>query len=175
MCTNISHPSSLDLILLSYLIYSSNNLEYPSTILLLPILLRYCSTAFSSILHSTSMEASYDFVIIGGGTAGLTIAARLSEIPKFSVAVVEAGSYYQITNPLLSSIPACAVASAGTLPSDNNPNVDWSFVTTPQEGLNNRKMHYARGKCLGGSSGRHACKSGTSDFPCKHSSIELCH
>ncbi|KAI0023222.1 choline dehydrogenase [Xylariomycetidae sp. FL0641] len=101
------------------------------------------------------MDASYDFLVVGGGTAGLTIAARLSECRHFSVAVIEAGSYYQITSPLVSSTPACAVSFTGSSPSDVNPTVDWGFVTSAQKGANQREIHYARGKCLGGSSGRH--------------------
>ncbi|KAI4862274.1 hypothetical protein F4820DRAFT_430923 [Hypoxylon rubiginosum] len=100
------------------------------------------------------MEASYDFVIIGGGTAGLTLAARLSEDPAVSVAVVEAGTYYQIGNPMFSSTPLGACAFIGTSPQDVNPAVDWGIATTPQKGASNREMHYTRGKCLGGSSGR---------------------
>ncbi|KAI1412206.1 choline dehydrogenase [Hypoxylon sp. FL1857] len=100
------------------------------------------------------IEATYDFVIVGGGTAGLTLAARLSEDPETSVAVVEAGTYYQITNPLISSIPCCGISFAGSSPKDTNPGVDWSFVTAPQVGAGDRELHYARGKCLGGSSGR---------------------
>lgn len=95
-------------------------------------------------------DAIYDYVIVGGGTAGLTLAARLSEDNFASVAVVEAGTYYQITNPLLSSTPAGVVAFVGASPKDINPGVDWSFVTTPQAGAANRSIHYARGKCLGG-------------------------
>ncbi|KAH6677509.1 hypothetical protein B0J14DRAFT_615670 [Halenospora varia] len=54
---------------------------------------------------------SYDYVIIGGGTAGLTLAARLTGNPAISVAVMEVGTFYQahriyITNPLFSSTPA---------------------------------------------------------------------
>ncbi|KAH7313737.1 hypothetical protein B0I35DRAFT_355786 [Stachybotrys elegans] len=100
------------------------------------------------------MEASYDFVIVGGGTAGLTLAARLSEDASVSVAVIEAGTYYQIGNPLLSSTPLGACAFIGTSPDDCNPAVDWSITTTPQKGASNRQLHYPRGKCLGGSSGR---------------------
>ncbi|KAI1451259.1 hypothetical protein F4805DRAFT_463982 [Annulohypoxylon moriforme] len=100
------------------------------------------------------MEASYDFVIIGGGTAGLTLAARLSEDPTLSVAVVEAGTYYQIGNPMLSSTPLGACAFIGTSPQDTNLAVDWGITTTPQNGASNRELHYPRGKCLGGSSGR---------------------
>lgn len=96
------------------------------------------------------MEATYDFIVVGGGTAGLTLASRLSEDSETSVAVVEAGTYYQITNPLLSSTPSGAAAFVGSSPEDINVGVDWGFVTVPQPGANNRELHYARGKCLGG-------------------------
>lgn len=44
------------------------------------------------------VNATYDYVVVGGGTAGLTIAARLAEDENTSVAVVEAGGFYQIDN-----------------------------------------------------------------------------
>ncbi|KAG8626352.1 hypothetical protein KVT40_005297 [Elsinoe batatas] len=97
---------------------------------------------------------TYDYVIIGGGTAGLTVANRLSANSKITVAVIEAGTYYQAANPVLSQTPAGDVLFVGSDPADNNPLVDWSFVTTPQAGANGRRIRYARGKCLGGSSAR---------------------
>ncbi|KAK4663015.1 hypothetical protein QC763_601080 [Podospora pseudopauciseta] len=100
------------------------------------------------------ISKEFDYVIVGGGTAGLTLANRLSENPSISVAVVEAGSFYQITNPLLGKTPVGDVLFVGSDPSDTNPLVDWNFVTEPQRGANGRKIHYARGKCLGGSSAR---------------------
>ena len=51
-------------------------------------------------------DATFDYIIVGGGTAGLTLANRLSEDSSVQVAVIEAGTFYQITNPLLSSTPA---------------------------------------------------------------------
>lgn len=96
------------------------------------------------------MEALYDFVIVGGGTAGLTLAARLSEDPTVSVAVVEAGTYYQIGNLMLSSTPLGGCAFIGTSLQDTNPAVDWGIATIPQKGASNRELHYTRGKCLGG-------------------------
>ncbi|GAM90035.1 hypothetical protein ANO11243_080750 [Dothideomycetidae sp. 11243] len=96
----------------------------------------------------------FDYVIVGGGTAGLTLAARLAANPSISVAVVEAGGQYQITNPLLASTPAGAAMFCGSNRYDTNPLVDWGFVTQPQAGADRRKLHYARGKCLGGSSAR---------------------
>ncbi|KAF2649264.1 GMC oxidoreductase [Lophiostoma macrostomum CBS 122681] len=99
-------------------------------------------------------DAAFDYVIVGGGTAGLTIANRLSEDPDVQVAVIEAGTFYQISNAVFSSTPAGCVLYAGASPSDTNPLVDWNFVTTPQAGANGRQLHYARGKALGGSSAR---------------------
>jgi choline dehydrogenase len=96
------------------------------------------------------MGAEYDYVIIGGGTAGLTLAARLSEEPEYSVAVIEAGNFYQIDTPLLLSTPMSGVSFTGTSPTDIHPAIDWSFVTSPQGGANQRELHYASGKCLGG-------------------------
>lgn len=54
--------------------------------------------AIGNSFGSPGVNASYDYVIIGGGTGGLTIAARLAEDPGVSVAVVEAGGFYQIDN-----------------------------------------------------------------------------
>lgn len=95
-------------------------------------------------------DATFDYVIIGGGTAGLVMANRLSANPNITVAVVEAGALYQITNPLLSETPAGDVVFVGADSKDSNPLVDWDFVTEPQVGANDREIHYARGKCLGG-------------------------
>lgn len=100
--------------------------------------------------HQKRQDASFDYVVVGGGTAGLTMAARLSEDSSMSVAVIEAGTVYELSNPLLSPTPAGDVIWAGSSPLDNNPLVDWSFITAPQAGANGRQLHYARGKCLGG-------------------------
>jgi choline dehydrogenase len=100
--------------------------------------------------HQKRLDGVFDYVIVGGGTAGLTLASRLTENPAISVAVIEAGTYYEVANPLLSSTPAGDVIFAGGSPLDTNPLVDWNFVTTPQAGASNRRLHYPRGKCLGG-------------------------
>ncbi|KAM7212547.1 hypothetical protein V8F06_012086 [Rhypophila decipiens] len=99
-------------------------------------------------------DAIFDYVIIGGGTAGLVMANRLSANPNITVAVVEAGAFYQITNPLLSETPAGDVVFVGADPKDSNPLLDWDSVTEPQAGANSREIYYAHGKRLGGSSAR---------------------
>ena len=100
------------------------------------------------------VPATYDYVVVGGGTAGNTIATRLAQDGRFSVAVVEAGGFYETSNGNLSVIPAYAPYYAGAYPEDTNPRVDWGIVSEPQAALNGRRIHMARGKCLGGSSAR---------------------
>lgn len=76
-------------------------------------------------------NATYDYVIVGGGTAGLAMAARLSEDPSVSIAVIEAGTYYELAGNS-SQIPLFDSLWTGKDPSDTNPAIDWGFVTTPQ-------------------------------------------
>ncbi|KAF9479960.1 alcohol oxidase [Pholiota conissans] len=87
---------------------------------------------------------TYDFVIVGAGTAGLTLASRLTEDPKVSVLVLEAGVSDQDV------LPAIAPFLGPTL-TPNTP-FDWNFTVTPQEGLGGRSFPYPRGKLIGGSS-----------------------
>lgn len=82
---------------------------------------------------------------MGGGTAGLTVAARLAENPNVTIAVIEAGDFYEAVNGNLSIVPGY-----GALVS--TPAVDWGFQTTPQFALGGRQLNYSRGKTVGGSS-----------------------
>jgi hypothetical protein len=102
----------------------------------------------TSVISSTNIS-TFDYVIVGGGTAGLVMAARLSENPAFQVALIEAGDSYEVVNPIYSTTPGLDGVGVGASPSSTN-SIDWNFVTQPQSCLNNRKVHYARGKCLGG-------------------------
>ncbi|KAI8185543.1 Dehydrogenase patE [Colletotrichum sp. SAR 10_65] len=99
-------------------------------------------------------EATYDYVVVGGGTAGNAIGYRLAEAGH-SVAIIEAGIYYEIAKPVLGTTPAGDIIGIGSSIYDTVRTVDWAFQTEPQVGANNRKVHYARGKCLGGSSALH--------------------
>jgi choline dehydrogenase len=100
------------------------------------------------------LPLSYDYVVVGGGTAGLTIAARLIQAGN-TVAIVEAGGSYQVEGGITAIIPGfAAAAQVGTDASDDATLIDWNLVSTPQSGANNREIRYARGKCLGGTSAR---------------------
>lgn len=84
--------------------------------------------------------------------AGLTIAARLAEGTGDSVAIIEAGGFYEIDNGNASEIPGEAPLFVNTDPNDIPSKIDWGFVTTPQPALGGRELYYTRGKTLGGSS-----------------------
>ncbi|KAF2173924.1 GMC oxidoreductase [Zasmidium cellare ATCC 36951] len=97
---------------------------------------------------------TFDYVIVGGGNAGLTVAYRLAQNSALNIAVVEAGTFYETTNGNLSQIPQSDLYYAGKAVNDWQPGIDWGFVTTPQTGAQNARIHYPRGKCFGGSSAR---------------------
>ena len=73
------------------------------------------------------------YQIIGGGTSGLTVASRLAANPAVSVAVVEAGSFYEVDNGNISQIPAFDAEYSSLSPPTTQPLVDWGIVTVPQK------------------------------------------
>ncbi|EME44923.1 hypothetical protein DOTSEDRAFT_87417 [Dothistroma septosporum NZE10] len=105
-----------------------------------------------------ALNATYDYVIVGGGTAGLAVAYRLAEDGTKRVAVVEAGGFYEKENGNTSVVPAYCTQYGDTTEMSVNqfPLVDWGFLTEPEEGLGGRRLHYGRGKTLGGSSAQNA-------------------
>ncbi|KAJ7902571.1 aryl-alcohol oxidase [Mycena olivaceomarginata] len=88
-------------------------------------------------------DTSFDFIVIGGGTAGNVVANRLTENPKYNVLVLEAG----LSNEGV--LPAIVPFLGSSLP---NSLYDWNYSTTAQTGLNGRAIPYPRGYLLGGSS-----------------------
>ncbi len=85
----------------------------------------------------------FDYVVIGGGSAGCVLAARLSEDPAVSVALLEAGP---VDSSVLIHCPAGLALMAKV------KGLNWGFETVPQTGLNGRRGYQPRGKVLGGSS-----------------------
>ncbi|KAK2737962.1 hypothetical protein FQN57_007316 [Myotisia sp. PD_48] len=89
-------------------------------------------------------QEHYDFIIIGGGTGGLVVANRLSEVKNIRVAVIEAGSDER-NNPIVTNATDIEMPGLGT-------HIDWNYTSVSQRQLANRKMSYSAGKALGGSS-----------------------
>ncbi|KAF2826849.1 alcohol oxidase [Ophiobolus disseminans] len=88
---------------------------------------------------------SFDFVIVGGGPAGLLVANRLSSNPNFTVAVIEAGAS-ALQNQNVTRLPrSIAEFSPGI-----GTQVDWSYHSVPQKYASNGTLSYLAGKALGG-------------------------
>ncbi|RDW93709.1 GMC family oxidoreductase [Aspergillus mulundensis] len=105
----------------------------------------------SSALAAPALRDNvFDYIVVGGGNAGLTIASRLSENATIRVAVIEAGTFYESATGNESIIPGNGGLYEGKAPNITNPAVEWGFMTTPQAGLNGQRVHYPRGKTLGG-------------------------
>lgn len=76
-------------------------------------------------------NASFDYVVVGGGTAGLALATRLAQNSSNSVAVIEAGGWSEFDNGNLTAIPADAGYWIGKSPLSRNPLIDWEIFTEP--------------------------------------------
>ena len=102
-------------------------------------------------VFSPNGNITFDYIVVGAGTAGIPVAVRLAEA-GYSVALVEAGTYSQLGNGNLSQVPLYASAFQNTYGGSLiNPMVDWNITTTAQGNLTRL---YPQGKALGGTSTR---------------------
>jgi choline dehydrogenase len=89
------------------------------------------------------LTQTYDYIVVGAGSAGCVLANRLSANPDTRVLLVEAG--VKDTNPWI-HVPV------GYFKTMHNPKFDWCYKTEPDEGIDGRSLQWPRGKVLGGSS-----------------------
>ncbi|THH19403.1 hypothetical protein EW146_g1748 [Bondarzewia mesenterica] len=117
------------------------------------------STSYQSVTPASFASSQFDVIIIGGGTAGLVLANRLSgstkassatALSKLRIGVIDAGHYNVSGDPLI-DIPYRFLHAPNTSLL-GNPQYDWMFQSVPQPALNGTVISYPRGKVLGGSS-----------------------
>src|SRR5215471_1025110 len=87
-------------------------------------------------------RSTYDFIVVGAGSAGCTLAARLTENPAVRVLLLEAGGARE---PLATRIPAAFYKLFKS-------RHDWAYFTEPEAAMGGRRLYVPRGKVLGGSS-----------------------
>ncbi|EQB48061.1 hypothetical protein CGLO_12757 [Colletotrichum gloeosporioides Cg-14] len=103
--------------------------------------------ATASAAQDSSVMDTYDYVIIGGGTAGMTLASRLSAVPGNTVLVIEAGSLDNYEAAVM--IPRFYPGASGFAPGTR---YDWNLTTVPQNFLQGQTVNLTQGHTIGGSS-----------------------
>ena len=96
-------------------------------------------------LQTVVLVVTYDYVIVGGGSAGCALANRLSADPSTSVLVLEAGRTDYLWDVFI-HMPAALAFPIG------NKRYDWMYESEPEPHMHGRRIYHARGKVLGGSS-----------------------
>jgi choline dehydrogenase len=108
-------------VMLTFAAQLANGLSFPT------------QNPFGSSFGVPGDDVTYDYVIVGGGTAGLTIATRLVEQKAGTVGIIEAGTFYELSNGNLSEVPSAAGAFSGKGAKDWQPLIDWGYQTVPQK------------------------------------------
>ena len=129
----------------------SSLLESPSTLVYIPLLpyilyvILRMQLGHEKYVTRAYFNKQYDYIVIGGGSGGSVMAARLSEDPSVSVLLLEAG----VTENVVTDVPMAAIIL------QKSP-LDWGYETEPQDkacfGMEGRRSFWARGKVMGGSS-----------------------
>lgn len=107
--------------------------------------MRLCYATLPCLAVAAANPKVFDYVIVGGGTAGLVVANRLSEKPNVRVAVIEPGGDER-NNPNVTLVTSYLNMSAFDTP------IDWAYETVPQVGINGEPQIYHQGKAIGGTS-----------------------
>ncbi|KDN65625.1 hypothetical protein CSUB01_11269 [Colletotrichum sublineola] len=116
----------------------------------LHILIAAATSGSGFLIHpkqARTIEDSYDYVIVGGGTAGLTLASRLSADPSNSVLVIEAGMPDNYEAAVM--IPRFYPGASGFAPGTR---YDWNLTSVPQTSLQGQTVNLTQGHAIGGSS-----------------------
>lgn len=112
---------------------------------LLPLLLMSLASQKHTPKTKSSFKKEYDYIVVGGGTAGSVVASRLSEVESVTVLVLEAGP----SPPLITEVPVISR-------SFRNSDLDWQYFTEPQKYTArlqiNKQIPWPGGKAIGGSS-----------------------
>lgn len=128
-----------------------------STVLVFPLLLTALSyyrydelDPESKIIDQNTFFPTYDFIVVGGGSAGAVVANRLSEVANWKVLLIEAGP----DENEISDVPSLSAYLQLS-------KLDWSYKTEPSNrsclGMKENRCNWPRGKVLGGSSGEFLC------------------
>lgn len=126
-------------------------MEVLSLLLLVPLAsaFDFGSITYSNHFGLLGTNASFDYVVVGSGPGGMTVAVRLAEA-NHSVALVEAGGFYENEGGNRTIVPGYYGENLG------NVGTNWNFMTKVQPQLYNQTVRYDRGRTLGGTSALNA-------------------